>query len=82
DSLEVGNPAELTLFKALFKFASQEGFAVRAGWWAELPENQRTIAARLLQTPAASMDASLLVHTPTLYKGLTAWLSHHTAIRL
>ncbi len=63
----------VTLLKALYRFAREEGFPVKETWWRRLPTTLRTTAAHLLNAPLARID-STPEETDALLASLQEWL--------
>jgi recombinational DNA repair protein (RecF pathway) len=68
---------EAVHLKACFQLCRQEGYPAREGWLAGLHEPERAEAARLLNTPLASL-APHEPAAPALADALLAWMRRHT----
>ncbi len=71
-----GSAPEATYFKTLYRFARDEGLAVKQHWWAELPRGARELAAVVLNHPLADLPCEDSEVTP-LHQSLSRWLKGH-----
>jgi hypothetical protein len=51
DAFARGRRPELVHFKALYRFAREEGYPVKEEWWANLPAESQPIVVAMLQQP-------------------------------
>ncbi|MCC5841326.1 MAG: hypothetical protein JJT96_14505 [Opitutales bacterium] len=72
---------DATLFKAVYRFASQEGFAVREDWAARLQPAEADDARRILSLPLDQIDVSP-ERTTALTRRLFQFLEETGAFRL
>lgn len=79
DAFAVGDRPEVAHFKALFRFARQEGFPVGAEWLARLPESERVMATQSLREPLSG-DQPLKQWSEMLLSSLIEYLKNHTPI--
>jgi recombinational DNA repair protein (RecF pathway) len=79
-----GARPDLVFFKSLYRFARDEGYAVKQQWLPTLPRDLRTDADLLLRTPVAGLETSAfdLRRTALLTRCLEDYLRGHTEILL
>jgi len=79
-----GARPDLVFFKSLYRFARDEGYAVKQQWLPTLPRDLRSEAERLLHTPLADLERSKIEHpkSPMLQRRLEDYLRGHTEILL
>jgi hypothetical protein len=78
---ERGDREDVVAFKCLYVFARDEGYAVKEGWWPQLPEQERTRAASLINRPTRDQDVDQ-EQLASIRKSLEHYLIHFTDIRL
>ncbi len=63
--------------KALYRFAREEGFAVKQGWWSDLNPPDRDRAKAILQSPIPAVDPAICQgpSMDELVGSLERWLS-------
>lgn len=78
---EGGDREDVVAFKCLYVFARDEGYAVKEGWWPQLPEQERVRAASLVNLPIRDqeIDPEQVV---SIRRSLEHYLVHYTDIRL
>ncbi|RKX36100.1 MAG: hypothetical protein DRP71_01105 [Verrucomicrobia bacterium] len=78
---ERGDREDVVAFKCLYVFARDEGYAVREGWWPQLPEQERVRAVSLVNLPIQDqeIDPEQVV---SIRRSLEHYLVHFTDIRL
>ena len=79
-----GARPDLVFFKSLYRFARDEGYAVKQQWLPTLPRDLRSEAEHLLHTPLADLDISKIENprSQILQRRLEDYLRGHTEILL
>ncbi len=79
-----GPRPDLVFFKSLYRFARDEGYAVKQEWLPTLPRDLRADAEHLLRTPVADLEQSKIEHPKSkiLQRRLEDYLRGHTEILL
>ena len=79
-----GSRPDLVFFKSLYRFARDEGYAVKQEWLPSLPRDLRTDAEHLLRTPVADLEKSKveIPKSKILQRRLEDYLRGHTEILL
>ena len=74
-----GGRADIIHFKALYRFARDEGYPLREHWFPTLPSADRTVVATLLNRPLAEQTATG-EEVARLERRLAEYLRGHTEI--
>jgi hypothetical protein len=79
-----GGRPDLVYFKSLYRFARDEGYAVKQEWLPALPPALRAEATHLLHTPLAALEKSRIEipKSKILHRRLEDYLRGHTEILL
>ena len=78
---ERGEREDVVAFKCLYIFARDEGYAVKEGWWPQLPEQERIRAASLVNLPIQDQETDP-EQVASIRRSLEHYLVHFTDIRL
>ncbi len=78
---EQGEREDVVAFKCLYVFARDEGYAVKEGWWPQLPEQDRIRAASLVNLPIQDQQTDP-EQVASIRRSLEHYLVHFTDIRL
>ncbi|MEY2879692.1 MAG: hypothetical protein RLZZ15_2072 [Verrucomicrobiota bacterium] len=81
-----GAPPEIVFFKSLYRFARDEGYAVKQEWLPTLPRDLHEEACHLLHSPLSELAESRIENPkskiPLLRRRLEDYLRGHTEILL
>lgn len=78
---ERGDREDVVAFKCLYVFARDEGYAVKEGWWPQLPEQEQVRVASLVNLPIRDQEVDP-EHVASIRRSLEHYLVHFTDIRL
>jgi hypothetical protein len=78
---ERGDREDVVAFKCLYVFARDEGYAVKEGWWPQLPEQEKVRVASLVNLPIRDQEVGS-EQVASIRRSLEHYLVHFTDIRL
>jgi len=78
---ERGDREDVVGFKCLYVFARDEGYAVKEGWWPQLPNQEQVQAASLINLPIRNQEIGP-EQVASIRRSLEHYLVNFTDIRL